>query len=182
MAGRPNLISKYRIGKICHHVSQGMSIADTAILCDLSPSTLENWLRIGRRLKSGDGKSLGKFDELYILLVEKVEHARSSLKEKLFEVPLREALEFKDAKMALELLARKWPAEFGRKDSSQNIVLVNLSTAGIVNGGQLDGNRLDAFIDELDKGSVAKGSERELEDRRPPSREAEHSISRVEGE
>jgi hypothetical protein len=92
-------MSKYnsRVAKeICSNVASGLSQKDSAILSGINEDTFYTW----RKEKSEFSESL--------------ERAVIQYKESL--VSKMNSFMFKDGKLALEVLARKWPNEFGRRD------------------------------------------------------------------
>ena len=160
--GRPSLLTRKKIADICNHVAAGMSIRDSAILSRLSPSTVEKWLQNGRQLKkeceSGlqNDLELDEKQKLLIVLVNRVEQTQADFKEQLYSVALEQAREFRDGKMALNLLARKWPSQFGIRDQTKNtMVLVNLSTTQILDvNGRFNEDAFDAYIKNIDEGDI----------------------------
>ena len=92
-------MAKYnsRIAKeICSNVASGLSQKDSAILSGISEDTFYTW----RKDKSEFSESL--------------ERAVIQYKESL--VSKMNSFMFKDGKLALEVLARKWPSEYGKRD------------------------------------------------------------------
>lgn len=83
--------------EICSNVASGLSQKDSAILSGISEDTFYTW----RKEKSEFSESL--------------ERAVIQYKESL--VSKMNSFMFKDGKLALEVLARKWPHEFGKRDN-----------------------------------------------------------------
>jgi hypothetical protein len=142
-----------------------MSIRDSAILCRISPSTLENWLSKGRyqikELEAGTEKTIefGHGTTLHMELVRRLEETQVRLKEELYGVALKQAFNREDGQMALNLLARKWPSEFGKKDTARNtMVLVNLTQSRMINArGGFDESEFDAYIHRIEQRDLGKG-------------------------
>ena len=133
------MLTQKVIEDLCKHIGRGMSLRDSATLCRLATSTVENWITKGREQirvhESGkqDDLEFGEKNSLLMELVRRVEQTREEFKKKLYGVALKQAIDMNDGKLAINLLARKWPKEFGRKDLSRNsFTMVNLTQARII--------------------------------------------------
>lgn len=85
------------VKQICTFLEEGLSQKDASRLSGISESTLYEWISTKSELS------------------ESVELANLKYKQKLLTYANVYAME--DGKLALEILARKWPHEFGRKDT-----------------------------------------------------------------
>jgi transcriptional regulator with XRE-family HTH domain len=84
------------VKEICSHLEKGLSQKDSARFAGISESTLYEWMRAKSELS------------------ESIELALTKYRQKLVEAVNVSAI--KDGKFALEVLARRWPREYGRRD------------------------------------------------------------------
>lgn len=89
---------------IIRYVRSGVSHEDAAAMAGINESTLYMWKAKGREAKSG----------IYHDFYEQVRHAE--IEAKIRKVNVVERAAANDPKLALEILARKYPKEWGRKD------------------------------------------------------------------
>lgn len=104
--GQPTLFTEERRKKILKAVSEGNYRADAAELAGIHPSTLQGWLRIGRKEKSGEHFNF------FMAIVD----AENSVKTRCIQGVLEAGRV--DAKHYQWYLERKFPEQWGR-DSYQ---------------------------------------------------------------
>ena len=100
--GRPPLIDKYG-DDIIKLVKSGASFKDACEYLGIHESTLYRWKQEGRTA------SRGKYKEFFDRIV------RAEAESKIRKIGVVEKACIDDPKLALELLARKYPKEWGRK-------------------------------------------------------------------
>lgn len=96
--------------KLIELVRNGVSHEDAAMSVGIHEATLYNWKKRGR-----DGDPENEKDAPYVKFFEEIRKAETDAKIRKIRVVEDAAIE--DPKLALELLARKYPTEFGRKDA-----------------------------------------------------------------
>ena len=104
------------VNSICNYIEEGMPQKDGAVLSGIDESTFYRWM------------------EKHASFASKVEASLLKYKEKLIKVVNVNSV--KDGKLALEVLARRWPAEFSSK---QTIEVIN---------PQLELDKIKELIDE----------------------------------
>jgi len=104
------------INQICQFLEDGMLQKDAAILSGISEKTFYEWKKEN------------------VSFVSRVEASITRYKEKLIKIVNVSSI--KDGKLALEVLARRWPDEFGAK---QTVEVIN---------PQLELDRIKEIIDE----------------------------------
>lgn len=101
--GKRSLLPIYK-DKLVALVASGVSIEDAAIYLGIGESTIYLWKQLGMKQKSG----------IYRRLLEDMK--RAEMMAKVSKIRVVESAAKSDPKMALELLARKYPKEYGKKD------------------------------------------------------------------
>ncbi len=120
------------VSSICKYLEDGMLQKDSAILSGVSKATFYRWLKDNKTFKTRVEASLLKYKEKLIKIV----NIRS----------------IEDGKLALEMLARRWPEEFSAK---HQVEVIN---------PQVELDRIKKVIDEKhnDKKDEKKGNEKQL--------------------
>jgi hypothetical protein len=106
--GRPTKWTKQYRDRIIKNLENGHSHKRAAILAGVGESTFHEWLKKGRELRE-EGKN-----NLYTDFAERVEVAEETYIAYLQQSVTRHSVE--DGKLALEVLSRRRPHEWGRKD------------------------------------------------------------------
>lgn len=94
------VMAKYNsktVNEICSHLKDGLSKKDSACLAGISESTFYEWLSLKSEFS------------------ESVERAILKYKQKLIDLVNKHAV--KDGKLALEVLSRKYPYDFGKRNT-----------------------------------------------------------------
>ena len=113
MSGRPSKLTPELQERICEYIAKGHTYNRACKLCNISVSVFCEW-----RSKGEQARSKGETD-VYTEFMEAVELADVQYIE-VYVNCVHDAVKDGDAKLALTILGRKLPEEFGRRD---NIVL-----------------------------------------------------------
>ena len=102
---RPSKLTAELQSKIFEYIELGISYEDTCIALGIDASTLQIWKVRGKKEKKG------KYKEFFKGI------RRAETEAKVWRIKKVAEGEKEDPKLALEMLARKYPKEFGRKDT-----------------------------------------------------------------
>jgi len=102
--GRPTKLTPELKDKIIEYVREGVSFHDACVALGIGESTLYHWKQKGKKQK------YGKYRQ-FLEEITKAEHEA-----KVWRILTVAKGEKEDPRLALEMLARKYPKEFGRKD------------------------------------------------------------------
>ncbi len=122
--GREVIIPDEVKASIIENVRKGVSFEDAAKYAGISEGTLYNWKHKGKIGKTPE------YESFYKELVEAEIHA------KIRKIKICEDGAVDDPRLALELLARKYPEEWGKKDK---ILITNKLEEFITAFRQIDG-------------------------------------------
>jgi len=86
------------VEEICSYLADGLTQKDAAALVDISEDTFYRWIREKSEFSESVNKALAQYKRRLIRAVNK------------------QAI--KDGKFALEVLARRWPQDFGKKSET----------------------------------------------------------------
>ena len=122
---KPDLTEKMR-NTICTYVRMGLSYKEAATLCGITERTIMNWLEKGRAAREDETVEFGESTDKYILFSQEIEKAKLFLK----QIAIKSVIEDipHNSKLGLEVLSRKFPGEWGRKDwpsLQQNTLVLN---------------------------------------------------------
>jgi len=90
--------------EICTYVEDGLSFKDACYLVGIDERTIYYWLQKGKEAKSG----------IFFRLFQGIRAAEARAKHR--RIKTIKAREEENADFALEMLARKYPEEFGKKE------------------------------------------------------------------
>lgn len=107
-AGRKTKLTPDLMKEIVKYIAGGASYKDSCIFVGIGKRTLFNWKTRGEE----DEKK--KVRTIYRDLCDEVE--RAEVAAKMRRIGIITKAEKEDARLALEMLARKYPEEYGRKD------------------------------------------------------------------
>lgn len=102
--GRPTKLTPELQKQIIQYVKEGVSFHDACIALGIDESTFYKWKQRGLKSKSG----------IYFEFVKGIHKAEHEAK--VWRILTVAKGEKEDPRLALEMLARKYPKEFGRKD------------------------------------------------------------------
>ena len=102
--GRPSKLTGGLKKEIFQYIEDGLSYEDSCYLANISEATFYQWKKIGEEAKGG--KFLEFLEGIRIAEL-KAKHRRLKI------IAIKEP---GDARLALEMLARKYPKEFGRRE------------------------------------------------------------------
>lgn len=102
--GRKTKLTKQLATKICASLRKCYTRGTAAALAGISPSTLFLWLAKGEQGVAG-----------YSEFLEQVDEAEASAQAELVDIVVKHAK--KTPKFALNVVARRWPAEWSRHDN-----------------------------------------------------------------
>lgn len=106
--GRPTKFTEQIKSEILGYIENGNSYTDACILAGVSLSTFMEWKAKGH--KARDKNIIDRFSEF----LERLDRAKIKYKAWLIQNVNNSAK--KDGKLALEVLSRKWPREYAKKD------------------------------------------------------------------
>jgi len=102
--GRPSKLTEELKKEIFQYIEDGLSYADACYLANISEGIFYLWKKVGEKAKEGKF-----FEFLKGIRIAELKAKRRRLKIIAVKEP-------GDARLALEMLARKYPKEFGRKE------------------------------------------------------------------
>lgn len=107
-AGRPTLLTEEKIKEICRYIENGNNYVNACRLSMIAEPTFYDWKKRGL-----EDIEKGK-NTLFSQLIEEIRHAKATYKAWLIQ-NMNNSAQI-DGKLALEILSRKYPDEFGKKE------------------------------------------------------------------
>ena len=107
-AGRQSKLNKTTLKEILKIITKGISFKDACIYMGIGESTFYIWIQ------KGEKSIKNKTETIYREFVEGIRQAEVAAKVRRVSIIVKH--EDEDARLALEMLARKYPEEFGRKE------------------------------------------------------------------
>jgi len=117
-AGRQSKLNKTTLKEILKYITMGISFKDSCIYMGIGESTFYVWIQ------KGEKSIKNKTETIYREFVEGIRQAE--IAGKLRRVGIIVKHENEDPKLALEMLARKYPEEFGRKEIIRQSIDMNV--------------------------------------------------------
>ena len=116
--GRRSKLNETTLVEILKYIKRGVSFADSCTYMGIGESTFYVWIQKGEKAIKN------KTENIYREFVEGIRQAEVAAK--IRRVSIIAKHENKDPRLALEMLARKYPEEFGRKDAIRQSIDLNV--------------------------------------------------------
>ena len=146
MAGKTVLDDELQ-EEICNYIKMGLGFKDAAILCGVTERSVMSWKEKGREALEDETIEFGESTERYIRFFVAVEKARRLFKQFCIQSVVKHMP--KKPELSLEVLSRRFPQEWGRKDkqiSLNNNVNITNKTSVLNANGNLDVDRLRQIL------------------------------------